>query len=388
MKPWFQFKNAAGDPTAVEIHIIDVIGGWFDDMVNRFYNEEITVTARAFVEQLAALPESVRAIHVHINSPGGDVQAGVNIANALRDQQVSKGRTVETFVDGMAASIASVIAMAGSKVHMGDNALMMIHNPWSVSVGTAAEMRKTADVLDVMRGQIVATYRWHSELEPAALEALMDAETWMDADEALSHGLATDKREGLKAAAALNASAIGRLSVPDRFRARVDALLAPKAEDPAPAPEPAPVADPEPAPAPTPAPEPEPAPESAPADPAAVLALCRQHGMLDLAEGLVTTKAALPAVQARIDEEKRTRAAAQKRSDDVTALCSKARLPELAAAYITGGMALEAVKAQLTIITAKVAGQDIDGSLRPDHGGKPKARIDVSKVYADLNQKH
>src|SRR5688500_3592917 len=99
MKSWFRFQNLAANPAVAEIHILDLIGGWDEDWIARNYGYDMGVTARAFVEQLAALADTVTTIHVHINSPGGDVQGGINIANALREQQTSKGRTVETFVD-------------------------------------------------------------------------------------------------------------------------------------------------------------------------------------------------------------------------------------------------------------------------------------------------
>src|SRR5690349_6468961 len=117
---WFRFVNDASDPSTVDIHVIDFIGDWIDQALNEMFGEEISVTAKAFVDQLAALPEGVKAINVHINSPGGDVFAALNIANALRDQQATKNRTVTTYVDGLAASAASIIAMAGSKVVMAD----------------------------------------------------------------------------------------------------------------------------------------------------------------------------------------------------------------------------------------------------------------------------
>src|SRR5262249_31261956 len=152
-RQWFNIATSDETPTVADIHIIDYIGGWDDDWLARNWGYEMGVTAKQFVEDLAAIPAGVATLKVHINSPGGDVQAGINIANALREQQVSKGRTVETFVDGIAASIASAIAMAGSKVHMADNALLMVHNPWSLAIGNAGEMRKVADILDTMRNQ-------------------------------------------------------------------------------------------------------------------------------------------------------------------------------------------------------------------------------------------
>ncbi len=355
-RQWFRFDNA-NDSSIAEIQILDFIGSWDDDWFARNFGYDMGVTARAFVEQLAALPEGVKAIHVHINSPGGDVQGGVNIANALREQQ-AKGRTVETFIDGIAASIASVIAMAGSKVHIADNALVMVHNPLTIAIGNAGEMRKTADLLDTVRGQILASYKWHSSLSDEALIALMDAETWMDADEAIANGFATDKVEGLKAAASIDPKALATLKVPEKFKARVDAVLR--------------------------KPEPEPAKPVAAAA-ADVLRLCREGEVLDLAERLITENATVDQVTAAVTEAKNTRAASAARSKEITALCATAKLPELAAGYISGAMAPEAVRAHLTTVTAKIDRVEIDGSLNPSAGHKTKARIDVAAVYADLN---
>src|SRR5690606_18599525 len=125
-------------------------------------------------------------------------------------------------IDGLAASAASIIAMAGQRVRMADNALLMIHNPWTVGIGNAAEMRKTAETLDTGRDTIIATYRWHATLDEKDIADLMDAETWMEADEAIGWGFATEKVEGLKAAASLRPQAIAKLEIPEKYRARVE----------------------------------------------------------------------------------------------------------------------------------------------------------------------
>jgi ATP-dependent protease ClpP protease subunit len=356
MKPWFTFQqNAASDPSVVEIHIIDFIGGWIDDIINRVYNEEIGVTARAFVDQLSKLPDAVKAIHVHINSPGGDVQGGINIANALR-AEIAKGRAVTTFVDGMAASIASVIAMAGQKVVMADNALMMVHNPWGWEIGEASDMRKYADILDSMRDQIVATYKWHTkDLSDKDIQALMNDETWMTADEALAYGFATDKVEGLKAAASITRASVKKLKVPEQYQARVEAFL-----QPAQAPAPAPAAPPAPA-----------------ATAEELLPLCQTAGAsLAFTSELLAAKLPLEQATARIDADKTTREAAaaaardaEQRASGIRAACALAKVPQLADGYIAGAMPVDAVKAHLTTVTALVDGKlQTDGSLLPDDG--------------------
>lgn len=358
---WYRFQNAATDPSIAEIHIIDFIGDWYQDAGNRFWGENIGVTARAFVDELAKLPESVKALRVHINSPGGDVQAGINIANALREQ-TAKGRTVETVIDGIAASIASVIAMAGTRVSMADNALMMIHNPYSFNVGTAAEMRKTADVLDAMRNQIVATYKWHATIDDADIIAMMDAETWMGADEALAAGFITEKVEGLQAAASLPPVAVAKLTVPDAFRARFDALVAP-------------------------APKTDPAPPAPAFDAAAVVTACCEAGFAELAADLVRAQADTAAVTARLEQARADRAAAQARVEQITSVCATARVPELAAGYIAGGMPVDQVRAHLTVITAKLDKVEIDGKLPLDgQNARQKAAASWDAVFAPMRK--
>lgn len=355
MRNWFKFQASTEDASTVDIHIIDFIGSWDDDWLARNWGYEMGVTAKAFIASLAALPETVKNLKVHINSPGGDIQGGVNIANALREQQMSKGRNVETFIDGIAASIASVIAMAGSKVHIGDNALVMVHNPYTIAIGNAGEMRKTADVLDTMRNQIIATYKWHSSLDDKALAKLMDAETWMDADEAIANGLATDKVVGLKAAASINRAA-AKLAVPDKYRARVDALLSP-----------APAA-------------------KAPAAAADVLRVCREHECLDLAEGLLAAGATLEDVTSQAAVAKAARAQAATRIREIRALCASANQPELADGYIAGAMAIDDVRKHLTVITAKQDKVEIDANLKPGNGQDRDTQSSWKDAFARLKR--
>jgi len=352
---WYRFQNAADDPTIAELFIYSDIGqSWWDDTA---------VSAKQFMADLAALPATVTAIEVHVNSLGGDVFDGVAIANALRDQARSKGRTVTTYVDGIAASVASIVVMAGERIVIADNGLIMVHEPWTRALGNSAEMRKTADSLDTIRdASLVPTYQWHSSLSEDEIRALLVAETWMDADQAIANGFATEKVEGLKAAASLDARAMAKLTIPEQFKARVEALLAPPPAPPVP-PAPAPVA----------------------ASAVDVLRLCREGEVSDLAEGLIAAGAPIDAVQAAIAEAKESRAVAAARSVEIAALCAKAKLPELAADYIAGAMTPAAIRAQLTIVTAKLDQIEIDGNLDPSHGSRPKTRIDVAAVYAARN---
>lgn len=353
-REWYRIQMAADEPTAAEIHIIDVIGSWDDDWIARNFGYDMGITARAFVEALSQLPDSVKSLRVHINSPGGDVFAAANIANALRDQRTSKGRTVDVFVDGIAASAASVVMMAGDTIRVSDNGLVMVHNPYTIALGNAAEMRKIADVLDTLRQTIIATYQWHSTLTSDELAALMDAETWMDADQALANGFATEKVAGLKAAASLDRRSVASLKVPDRFRARVDALLAPKEDVPQ------------------------------PLAALEVVRVCREADCLELVEDLIVSGATRVVVESRVTAAKARKDAEQTRQREIRALCEQAKQKDLADDYIAGGMTVGAVRAQLAKVTAKVDAIEIDGSLGPDQG-KGKPRIDAGAIYARIN---
>ena len=123
---------------------------------------------------------------LRINSPGGSVFDGVAIYNALKRHQAK----VTVWIDGIAASIASMIAMAGDEVVMPENAMLVLHDPSGLVAGTAADMRAAADALDKMAAAMVAAYRDKSGAGDAEIEALMAAETWLSAEEAVELGLA------------------------------------------------------------------------------------------------------------------------------------------------------------------------------------------------------
>lgn len=167
MKTWYNF---AADTDTLSVH--DDIGAY-------------GVTAKAFLNDLKAVKGD--SVNVEINSPGGDVFAGLAIYNGLR----SSGKKVNVKVLGIAASAASLVAMAGDEIEMPENAMMMIHNPWSFAVGDADELRATADVLDKIGTSLVTTYAKRTGKDEDEIKALLDAETWMSAQEAVEMGFAT-----------------------------------------------------------------------------------------------------------------------------------------------------------------------------------------------------
>lgn len=159
------------------------------------------------------ISESEGDLDVRINSPGGYVMEGLAIFNALARVQ-QDGRKVTTHIDGLAASMASVIAMAGTDRIMADNALIMIHNPWDVAMGDAAELRRTADRLDMIRDQLIRIYSQNTGLSADDLKAMLDAETWLTAEQALEQKFVTAITDPLSAAA-VDVSAFGFRKAPD-----------------------------------------------------------------------------------------------------------------------------------------------------------------------------
>lgn len=162
--------------STLEILVYDIIGAdWF--------GEGVTVAGVAAEIKSAGAFDS---ISVRINSPGGAVFEGVAIANLLRAQ----GKPVSVVVDGVAASAASVIAMAGDTVAMGQGAMMMIHNAWTMVAGDAGDLRKMADTLDKISASLAETYIAKTGKSAEEIKTLMDAETWMSAEECVSSGFA------------------------------------------------------------------------------------------------------------------------------------------------------------------------------------------------------
>lgn len=146
-----------------------------------WYGDE--VTPKMFKEELQ---DGEGDITVWINSPGGDVFAAAQIYNMLMDY---KGN-VTVKIDGLAASAASVIAMAGTEVQMSPVAMMMIHNPATIAIGDSSEMKKAIDMLDEVKESIMNVYEIKTGLSRSRISHLMDAESWFNAKKAVELGFA------------------------------------------------------------------------------------------------------------------------------------------------------------------------------------------------------
>lgn len=176
MNKFWKFENKVSSEGASTLYLdgdISSVTWWGDE-----------VTPEEFRAELRQMKGDLT---VHINSQGGDVFAGVTIYNALKDY--GKGK-VTVKVDGLAASIASVVAMAGDEIIMSPGSMMMIHNPWSMGVGSADELRKAADTLDEIREAILPIYTDRSGQTQETVQELMDNETWMTAEKAVELGFA------------------------------------------------------------------------------------------------------------------------------------------------------------------------------------------------------
>lgn len=170
------------------------------------------ITAKEFVTRLQAI--EAETIHLRVNSPGGDVFDGLTIANALRGHQAQ----VIVHVDGLAASIASIIALAGDEVRMAENAFLMIHDPFTIAIGNAEDFRKVAGTLDKVAGVLADTYRAKSGAETEQVKQWMADETWFTAQEAVDAGLADTAEAPSEARASFDLSVFAK--APDALRAR------------------------------------------------------------------------------------------------------------------------------------------------------------------------
>lgn len=182
-------------------------------MTDEYYDTD--TSAVGFRDALKDLGD-VKTINLHINSPGGSVFEGIAIYNMLKQNKAH----VNVYVDGLAASIASVIAMSGDAIFMPSNSMLMIHNPWTMAVGNASELRKQADDLDKITESSIQTYlnQAGDKLDEEALRQLMDDETWLTAKEAVDYGLATEVIEANKAAASISKNFAQRYRhVPERL---------------------------------------------------------------------------------------------------------------------------------------------------------------------------
>ena len=158
----------------------------FGDIEKWAYEPAGEQSGVTIVNQLKALKAT--SINVHINSYGGDVSEGLAIYNTLREHPAQ----ITTICDGFACSAASVVFMAGDKRVMSPASLLMIHNAWTIAMGNASALRKTADDIETITQASVEAYKRTATISEEEIKALMDAETWILPKDAVEYGFATE----------------------------------------------------------------------------------------------------------------------------------------------------------------------------------------------------
>ena len=213
-KRFWEWKNQAdeGSERVLELYGTIAETSWFDD----------DVTPQMFHDELFA---GKGPVTVWLNSPGGDCIAASQIYTMLMDYKDD----VTVKIDGIAASAASVIAMAGTKVLMAPTALMMIHNPMTGAYGNHTDMEKAIEMLDEVKESILNAYEIKTSLSRAKLSHLMDSETWMNANKAIELGFADDiLKDSKKDAADIPAYAFSGKETETRLMNKLTAHYKPK----------------------------------------------------------------------------------------------------------------------------------------------------------------
>ncbi|MDN2661845.1 Clp protease ClpP [Psychromonas sp. 14N.309.X.WAT.B.A12] len=202
---WFSIKAQSNNSAVIKLY--DEIGGW-------------GVTARSFAQELASLGD-IKNIELRIDSPGGDVFEGITIYNLLKGIDAY----VTVYIDGLAASMGSVIAMAGDKIIIPTTAFIMIHKPWGGQVGDADDLRAYADLLDKVETTLSETYMKKTGLSAEEVATLLKEETWFSGTEAVEAGFADELSTQSQTTHYANSKRMENYTMPDKLKA----LLKPKA---------------------------------------------------------------------------------------------------------------------------------------------------------------
>lgn len=365
-KRWYSMQaSTAGGQAVAEIRIYDEIGFW-------------GMNAKDFMAELDEVSGAASRILVSINSPGGDVFDAFAIYNALRRHDLP----VTARVDGVAASAASLILMAGDEIVMPENAMIMIHNPWTIAGGESKDLRKAADMMDRARDGIVAAYVGKSGKQTEEVVAMMDATTWLTALEAQALGFCDVIEEPVRVAA--SATARGLLAkhkdVPEDLLKMIDegaggdentedAQDGPGAQTQGAAGAPSPQAAQDRSSTPG---------ANATADEGAaitraVFAACREAKISHLAEAILATA----------DYSSKDHALARvAQAEEIHGLCITARLSEKAADFVSAGMDVEQARARLFDAVTLRAAENISNLQRPQDDARASEGSSVTEIYA------
>lgn len=343
MRPCFAFTAKTATKPAV-LAINDEIGFW-------------GVQAKDFRDQLAAVDGD---LHIELNTPGGDVFAGLAMYNMLRDH-AAKGHSITTRNMGVAASMGSVLMLAGDVREAHKNTMVMSHNVQSGAWGTAEDIREHADVVDKIKGQLRGIYQDRMGLDEAAADALLGKDNWMTAEEAMDIGFVTAVLDEVQMTAKFD---IARAALPEHvaklFAAKVEAEL----EDPNKAAE---ITDED---------------KDALAQPVAesIVALAKTAGLEAHAPFLALSCATLDEAKARMTEAR-----------EIVALCTVAGFQGKAAEHIRAKSTVAAVRAALVEELAKTDTY-VDNSTKDkdtDKTGKKSASppvVNSASIWASHNK--
>lgn len=370
---WYAISASQTDTGVVaEVRIYDEIGFW-------------GVTAKDFISQLDEAAASAAAVIVAVNSPGGDVFDAFAIYNALR-RYAGK---VTSRVDGVAASAASLVVMAGDTIVMPENSMLMIHNPWTITSGTSNDLRNAADTMDKVCDGIVAAYANRSGQTPEDVQQMMDAETWLTAAEAKAIGFADEIEQPVRLTASISAGArlAGFRRMPAEFMDSIEevetpVVVPPEAQPPADTPPPAVNPNASTPPAATPPAATPPAPPapvaSATVDASALAAhvfrACREASVGHLAEPIIASCGLRnqASVDARISDAR-----------EIAGLCLAAKLPESAAEFVAGGLNVEQARARLFASVTAAGSAQISNTQRPKaESAATGAGLSATNIYA------
>ena len=182
---WYNIQNKAGK--TADVYIFDEIGSY-------------GVTAKQFISDIKDLKDL--PINLRINSLGGDVFDGMAMYNVIKRREAK----TTVYIEGIAASIATIIALGADEVVMAENSLFMIHNAWGGAMGEAEDMRKTAATLDKISSELTDIYRKKTGLSYDAISNMMSDETWLNAEEAYELGFVDTISDSIKVAAKYDVS--------------------------------------------------------------------------------------------------------------------------------------------------------------------------------------
>ena len=185
-KNWYNIQGKATD-SVVDIYLFDEIGAY-------------GITAQDFINEIKDYKDT--EINLRINCIGGDVFDGMAIYNIIK----KRNSKTTAYIEGIAASMGSVIALAADEVVMAENSLFMIHNAWGGAMGEAEDMRKTASVLEKISGEIANIYQKKTRLLYDRITSMMDEETWLNAKEAYDLGFIDTISDSIKVAAKYDVS--------------------------------------------------------------------------------------------------------------------------------------------------------------------------------------